>query len=64
MQFSQTLTFQDLGGGRTRLTWHGRFPTAKERARVIKEYGADDGLLQTMARLVDYVAAMAAERTA
>lgn len=24
VQFSQTLTFQDLGGGRTRLTWHGR----------------------------------------
>jgi uncharacterized protein YndB with AHSA1/START domain len=64
VQFSQTLTFQDLGGGRTRLTWHGRFPTAEERARVIKEYSADEGLSQTMARLVDYVAAMAAERTA
>ena len=64
VRFSQTLTFQDLGGGRTRLTWHGRFPTAEERARVIKEYGADEGLSQTMARLVDYVAAMAAERIA
>ena len=64
VQFSQTLTFQDLGGGRTRLTWHGRFPTAEERARVIREYGADKGLSQTMARLVDYVAATAAERTA
>lgn len=64
VQFSQTLTFQDLGDGRTRLTWHGRFPTAEERARVIKQYGADEGLSQTMARLVDYVAAMAAERTA
>lgn len=64
VQFSQTLTFQDLGGGRTRLTWHGRFPTAEERARVIKEYGADKGLSQTMARLVDYIAAMATEKTA
>jgi uncharacterized protein YndB with AHSA1/START domain len=64
VQFSQTLTFQDLGGGRTRLTWHGRFPTAEERARVVKEYGADKGLSQTMARLVDYVAAMATEKTA
>jgi uncharacterized protein YndB with AHSA1/START domain len=64
VQFSQTLTFQDLGGGRTRLTWHGRFPTAEERARVVKEYGADKGLSQTMARLVDYVAAMAPEKTA
>jgi uncharacterized protein YndB with AHSA1/START domain len=63
VQFRQTLTFEDLGGRRTRLTWHGRFPTAEERARVIREYGADKGLSQTMARLVDYVATMA-ERTA
>jgi hypothetical protein len=34
------------------------------RARVIKEYGAGEGLSQTMARFVDYVAAMAAERAA
>ena len=51
----QTLTFQDLGG-RTQLTWHGRFPIAEERARVVHEYGADKGLSQTMARLVEYVA--------
>jgi hypothetical protein len=30
---------------------------AGERDRVIKEYGADKGLAQTMARLADYVAA-------
>jgi uncharacterized protein YndB with AHSA1/START domain len=59
VQFSQTLIFEDPGNGRTRLTWHGTFPSAEERARVIKEYGADKGLAQTMARLVDYVAAMA-----
>ena len=59
VQFTQTLTFEDLGDGQTRLTWHGRFPSAEERARVIKEYGADEGLVQTMARLDDYVAAMA-----
>ncbi len=29
------------------------------RDRVIKEYGADKGLVQTLARLSDYVAAMA-----
>ena len=53
---------RDLRGSRQRqdrLTWHGRFPSAEERARVIKEYGADKGLVQTMARLADYVAAMA-----
>jgi uncharacterized protein YndB with AHSA1/START domain len=63
VQFSQTLTFEDLGGDRTRLTWHGRFPSAEERARVIKNYGADKGLSQTMARLVDYVATLATEKT-
>ena len=33
------------------------FPSAEERARVIKEYGADEGLAQTMARLAEFVAA-------
>jgi len=36
------------------------FPSAKERARVVKEYGADKGLVQTMAQLDSYVAAQAA----
>jgi uncharacterized protein YndB with AHSA1/START domain len=56
VQFNTTLTFEDLGG-KTRLTWHGTFPSAEERARVIKQYGADKGLEQTMARLAEYVAA-------
>ena len=58
VQFKQTLTFEDLGG-KTRLTWHGVFPSAAERARVIKDYGADKGLAQTMARLAEFVAAKA-----
>ncbi len=58
VQFTQNLTFEDLGNGKTRLNWHGTFPTAEERARVIKDYGADKGLAQTMARLADYVATM------
>ena len=63
VQFTQTLTFEALGRDRRRLTWHGRFPSAEERARVIKIYNADKGLSQTMARLVDYVATMASEKT-
>jgi uncharacterized protein YndB with AHSA1/START domain len=59
VEFSQTLTFEDLGDNLTRLTWHGQFPTAEARGRVIKDYGADKGLVQTMARLDEYVAAMA-----
>jgi len=61
VQFKTTVTFADIGGGKTRVTWHGRFPTAEERTRVITEYGADKGLVQTMARLSVYVAAMAAK---
>ena len=56
VQFRQTVIFEDLGG-RTRLIWRGDFPSAAERVRVIKDYGADKGLAQTMARLADYVAA-------
>jgi uncharacterized protein YndB with AHSA1/START domain len=56
VQFSQTVIFENLGG-RTRMTWRGVFPSAAERDRVIEEYGAGEGLVQTMARLGDYVAA-------
>jgi uncharacterized protein YndB with AHSA1/START domain len=59
VQFRQTIMFEDLGG-RTRVVWRGDFPGAAERDRVIKEYGADTGLVQTMARLADYVAAQSA----
>jgi len=61
VQFAQTVTFEDFGNGQTRLIWHGTFPSAEERARVIREYGADKGLVQTMARLVDYVASMSSD---
>ncbi len=57
VQFRQTITFEDLGG-RTRIIWRSDFPSAAERDRVIKEYGADTGVVQTMSRLADYVAVM------
>lgn len=57
--FAQTVTFEDIGGGRTRIVWHGVFPNAQMRDFVIKEYGADKGLQETTARLAGYVAAMA-----
>jgi uncharacterized protein YndB with AHSA1/START domain len=56
--FSQTVTFEDLGQGRTRIVWHGVFPNAEMRDFVIKEYGADKGLQETMARLAAYIATM------
>jgi uncharacterized protein YndB with AHSA1/START domain len=55
VQFNTTVTFEDLGNNRTRLVWHGTFPSAEERARVVKEYGADKGLMETLSRLGDYV---------
>lgn len=58
VRFSVTVTFEDMNG-KTKLTMRMQFPSAEERARVIKEYGADKGLVQTLARLSDYVAAMA-----
>lgn len=61
VRFTQRLTFKDIGSGRTQLVWHGTFPTAEVRARVIKDYGADKGLAQTMARLGDYLTTLAAQ---
>src|SRR4029453_11197616 len=63
-QFTQTVTFEDLADGKPLLTSHARFPSAEERARVIKEYGADKGLAQTMARLADYPVTMPTEKSA
>jgi uncharacterized protein YndB with AHSA1/START domain len=57
VQFRVTVMFEDVGGNRTRITWRSDFPSAAERDRLIKDYGADKGLMQTMARLADYVAA-------
>jgi uncharacterized protein YndB with AHSA1/START domain len=54
VQFKTTVVFEDLGG-RTRIIWRGDFASAAERNRLIKEYGAAEGLVQTMARLDDYV---------
>jgi uncharacterized protein YndB with AHSA1/START domain len=57
VQFATTVTFEDVGG-KTRITWRGVFPSAAERDRVIREYGADQGLVQTMSRLGDYLATL------
>jgi uncharacterized protein YndB with AHSA1/START domain len=61
VQFRTIVTFDEVksaGRDKTRITMQMDFPSAAERARVIKEYGADQGLTQTLARLSDYVAVM------
>jgi hypothetical protein len=48
------VTFEDLGG-KTRLTLRAQFPTADARDRVVKEYGAAEGAVQTIERLANYL---------
>ena len=57
--FRTTVTFEELADNRTRITLYAVFPSAAERDRVIKDYGADQGAVQTLARLADYVATLA-----
>lgn len=59
VQFKTTVTFEEFAGAaaKTRITMRLDFPSAGERDRVIKEYGAAEGLAQTLARLSEYVAA-------
>jgi uncharacterized protein YndB with AHSA1/START domain len=56
VQFRTTVMLEDIGE-RTRVTWRAEFPSAAERNRIIKNYGADKGLEQCMARLADFIAA-------
>ena len=63
VQFRTTVTFEDIGGDKTRLTLHAVFPSAAERDRVIQDYGADKGAQQTLARLADYLATMPSTRS-
>ena len=61
VQFRTTIILEDLGR-RTRVTWRGEFASAAERNRLIKEYGADKGLAECMARLADFIADRIADR--
>ena len=57
VQFRTLVTFEDVGA-KTRLTLRATFPSAEERDRVIREYGADKGAEQTLARLGAYLTQM------
>jgi uncharacterized protein YndB with AHSA1/START domain len=58
VRFRSVVTFEDIGGNRTRLTLHATLPSAEARDRVIREHGADKGAMETLARLSDYVRTM------
>jgi uncharacterized protein YndB with AHSA1/START domain len=51
-----TWTFEPAGEGKTRVTIRMVFPSAPERDRVVKEFGAVEGGRQTLERLDEYLA--------
>jgi len=54
--FHTEVTFADEVDGRTRITMCATFETAVLRDRVVKEFGAVEGMLQTLDRLGELVA--------
>jgi uncharacterized protein YndB with AHSA1/START domain len=54
VKFRTVVTFEEVGG-KTRLTLRAVFPSADERDRVVRDYGAEEGAKQTVARLAEYV---------
>ena len=51
-----TVTFDDLGDGRTKLTFTMIFDTTEKKRWTVETYKADIGLTQTLGRLQDYLA--------
>jgi len=62
VQFTTTATFEAVST-KTLLTMRMEFPSAAERDRVVKEYGADKGLAQTLARLDEHLAKQMARKS-
>lgn len=56
VRFESTWTFDAIDDGTTRVTIRMVFPTADDRDRVAKEYGAVEGGEQTLARLAGHLA--------
>jgi uncharacterized protein YndB with AHSA1/START domain len=54
VQFQTTVIFENQEG-KTKLTMRAIFPTAAERDRVVKEYGAIEGAHQHLARLAEHL---------
>jgi uncharacterized protein YndB with AHSA1/START domain len=63
--FESTWTFETVDSGKTKATIRMVFPSAEDRARVVKEYGAIEGGRQTLERLGEHLAAapLIVERT-
>ena len=57
IRFHVTVTFEKQGN-KTDLTMRSVFETPEERDRVVKEYGAIEGGIQTLNRLQEYLTKM------
>jgi uncharacterized protein YndB with AHSA1/START domain len=58
VSFVATWTFDVVSEKQTRVTIHSVFPSAEERDRVVREFGAIEGGKQCLANLDDYLATM------
>jgi uncharacterized protein YndB with AHSA1/START domain len=59
VSFVSTWTFDAVDAGKTKVTIRMVFPSAQERDRVVKEFGALEGGKQTLERLGEYLPRMA-----
>lgn len=60
--FHVTAMFEDEGEG-TKISMRMVFATAEEKKRVVEEYGAEEGQMQTMNRLEEYLTFYEADST-
>jgi uncharacterized protein YndB with AHSA1/START domain len=56
IRFNTTVTFDEAGAGKTKLTMRSVFSSKQEKDRVAQEHGAVEGGLQHVGRLAEYLA--------
>jgi uncharacterized protein YndB with AHSA1/START domain len=61
VNFQTTVTFDEEGAGRTRVTMRAIFPSERAREFVVKTYGAAEGGKQHLARLGEHLASLAGD---
>ena len=54
--FESVVTFEDVEGGRTRVTLRNTLQTAARRQELVEKYGVIEGGKQTLEKLAEYVA--------
>jgi uncharacterized protein YndB with AHSA1/START domain len=52
----ETRVVLEAEGGKTRLEWRNVFSSIAERDHIVRNYGAEQGLIDTVTHLADYVA--------